>query len=100
MDERKLTPTELRAIEGKFPVESCATHEVVDALLEAQLAKADKAHPDRDKLREKIEAILKEPDVSGMDWSIGSHILASWRVGFTDQLLSLFPISSKKKKRR
>lgn len=39
--------------------------------------------------REKIEIILREPDIGCVDWNQGKSILENWKRGLPDQILSL-----------
>lgn len=44
-------------------------------------------------LRDKIDQILTEPDISCMDWEIGKSILANWKANVKNQILSLLKSS-------
>lgn len=44
----------------------------------------------KQKLKERLDQLLTEPDISCMDWEIGKTILANWKAGLADQIHSLY----------
>jgi len=47
-------------------------------------------------MREQIAEALKEPDISCCDWELGKVLLANWKAGLPDQILSLMREEIKK----